>query len=533
MHREKRFIMSANDNTNGKKPEDEAKALSFEKAKKNAVAADGKKEATLKTKRKISVGWVLGMIILILIAVSFVMAPAIEAVVGKKTSNGIVFGTYGKEQIKYAYGNYFYDEVQNYADKYKSSGTDQTQMLYQIWKSAYDSTVLFTAINQLAAKAGIIAADEVVNRAVINSGTYNKDGKFDVATYQKASAESKAKVLKSIRRSLPYQIVVSDTGSVLSSTAEAKYISDMASKGRTFRYLNLSPSLYPDTLAAQYALENKQLFYSMDLSVISTQTQDEAKALYDSIKKGETTFEDAATKSSLDSFAKNGGAVGKVFYYAVVPNFKNADDALALLGAKSGDIIGPFEANGSYSLYKLNSTPAEADYADSATLSVVKAYMASNESSIIDTYLSDLAAKVSAQAKQDGLDAAAETANLKVVDVAATPYNAGGSAYMNSFSNTDPNGMLASVLTTDTGKQMYSAEADTLLDPIKSGTSYLVLEVGKDAVDSNMAGYISMFYNYYSGSQNQQDLSQALYTSDLHKDNFLTTFLNVIIGKSK
>ncbi|MEA4861075.1 MAG: SurA N-terminal domain-containing protein, partial [Sphaerochaeta sp.] len=162
--------MSADDNTNGKKPEEESKALAFEKAKKSTAVVEGKKEAALKPKRKITIGWVLGMIILILIAISFVLAPAIEAFVGKRSSDGIVFGTYGKEEIKYAYGNYFYDQVQNYADQYKSSGVDQTQALYQIWKSAYDSTVLFTAINQLASKAGIIAADDVVVRAIIESG---------------------------------------------------------------------------------------------------------------------------------------------------------------------------------------------------------------------------------------------------------------------------------------------------------------------------------------------------------------------------
>ncbi len=47
-----------------------------------------------------------------------------------------------------------------------------------------------------------------------------------------------------------------------------------------------------------------------------------------------------------------------------------------------------------------------------------------------------------------------------------------------------------------------------------------------------MTSYLSMFYDYYSGSQNQQDFSQALYTSDAFEDNFLTTFLTVILGQN-
>ena len=524
--------MSVDDNTNGKKPGEESKALSFEKAKKSTAVDEGKKEAALKPKQKITVGWVLGMIILILIAVSFVLAPAIEAFVGKgNNSNGIVFGTYGKEEIKYAYGNYFYDQVQNYADQYKSSGVDQTQALYQIWKSAYDSTVLFTAINQLASKAGIIAADEVVTRAIIDSGAYHKDGKFDVDTYQKASAETKASIEKSIRRSLPYQIVVDDVGTVLSSSAEAAYIADMASKGRSFRYLGLEAQLYPNELAAQYALQNKQLFSMMDLSVISLDTAEKAQSVYDSIQSGTTSFEDAAVANSLDSYAAEGGKVGQIYYYGVVSNFKNADEAIALLSAKENDVIGPFEANGAFTLYKINSAATQPDFASEATLASVKAYLATNESAVIDTYLSDLASTYSAQAKEVGLDQVALDHDLEIVEVPATPYNAGQSSYMSGFSYTDANGLLAAAATGDAQKQLFQAEPNSLLDPLKVGTSYLLVETGEDAKDEGMESYLSMFYNYYSGSQNQQDFSQALYTSDQLTDNFLTTFLTVVLGQ--
>ncbi len=520
--------MSVNDDANGKKPEGEAKELTIGKAKKDAAV----KEAALKPKRKITVGWVLGMLILILIAISFVLAPAIEAFVGKRTSNGIVFGKYGKQEIKYAYGNYFYDQVQNYADQYKSSGVDQTQALYQIWKSAYDSTVIFTAINELASKAGIIAADDVVNRAIINSGAYNKDGKFDVATYQKASAERKANVEKSVRRSLPYQIVVDDIGTVLSSSAEAEYIATMAGSGRTFRYLAVNQNQYPNELASQYALQNKQLFYTMDLSIISTETAEQAKSVYDSIMNGQTTFEAAAVANSLDSFAAEGGKVGQIYYYGITTNFKNADEALALLSAKDGDVLGPFEANGSFSLYQVNSAAVESDYASESTLASVKAYLAVNDSALIDTYLSDLAKSWVETAKAEGLDEVAFQNGLEIVAVGATPYNAGKSSYMSDFTYTDPSGLLRSAATGDVAKQLYTTEPNTLLDPIKVGSSYLLLEVGEDTQDEGMTSYLSMFYDYYSGSQNQQDFSQALYTSDAFQDNFLTTFLTVILGQN-
>ncbi len=527
--------MSSNDNTNGKKPEDAGKVLSFGKTKNNTVEKQGKQTAAVEHKRKVTPGWIFGMVVLILIAVSFVMAPAIQAVVGQKSnSTGIVFGTYGKDEIKYANGNYFYKQVQNYADQYKGSTTNQTQALYQIWKSAYDSTVLFTAVNQLASKAGIIAADEVVKRAIIDSGAYDKDGKFDVTTYQNASAETKASVEQSIRTNLPYQTVIDDVGSVLSSTAEADYIANMASNGRSFRYVAITPALYPDNLASQYALENKQLFYSMDMSVITVSTQEEAQSLYDSIKSGSTTFEDAATANSLDSYAQDGGKVGKLYYYGIVSNFKTPDEAVALLSASEGDVLGPFEATNSWTLYKMNSTPEEGDYASADLLATVKAYLANSDDAIIDTYLSDIATQMKTEATSSDLDTVAAAHGLTVSEVGSTPYNQGKSNYMASFSNTDKDGLLGTAASDNTvAQQLYSADQNTILDPIKSGISYLLVQTGEDKTDDSMSSYISMFYNYYSGSQNQQDFSQALYTSDQFKDNFLTTFLQVVLGQGK
>ena len=524
-------MMSSDDKTGEKNGGEESKALDFKKGKKSGTTDKEQKVVAVKAKRKITPGWVFGMVVLLLIAVSFVLAPAIQAFVGPNNADGIVFGKYGKEDIKYAYGNYFYDQVQNFGGQYKNTGDNATQTLYQIWKSAYDSTVLFTAVNQLADKAGIIAADEVVNRSIIASGAYNKDGKFDVELYQKATAESKASVEKSIRRSVPYQIVIDDIGSALSSSSEADYVAKMASEGRTFNYVDINASLYPDEQASAYALQNKQLFYSMDLSIISVETEDEAKTLSTAIANGEKTFEEVALSSSKDNYSANEGKVGTVYYFGLVSNFKNAEDATKLLTAKSGDLVGPLEGPGAWSIYRLDSTPLEADYASPALLSTVKAYLASSDDPVVDEYMLALANEFALDAKDD-FAATAEKAELDLVNVGGTPYNIAQSTYMNNFSYTDPQGKLASAVTTkEIGQKLYTAELGTVLEPIKSNASYLVVQAGEEVADEGMGSYIQMFYNYLSGSQNQQDFSQGLYTSDQFQDNFLGTFFSTILGQ--
>jgi peptidyl-prolyl cis-trans isomerase D len=524
--------MSDTDNKQDTKHEQESKVLSFDKPKRATKPASEKRADASKPKQKITFGWILGMIILILIAISFVAGPAIQGIVGSRSSSSLNFGKYGKEPISYAYGNYFYDQVQNHADQYKGSGQDQTQVLYQIWKGAYDSTVIYNALNQLADKAGIIASDEAVKRAIINSGAYHKDGKFDVETYQKTSEEAKARLEDQIRRSFPSQIVMDDVGSVLSSNAESEFVAAMAESGRTFTYLPVGANLYPNELAVTYALENPQLFATLDLSLISVLDQDLASSVANQIILGTTTFEDAAIQNSLDSFAAGGGVVGSLFYHNITASFTNGDDALTLLSAKDGDVLGPFESQGAWTIWKVNSAAKQADFTDEATLRGIKAYMATNESGLIDPWLDEFANQLAKEAAAEGIDEVALTYDIDLIEVAATPYNVAQSTYMSDLSHTDPTGLLYQAATsTDVARQLYGSDEHTLLDPIKVGSNYLIVQTGSDEEDEGMGSYISMFYDYYSGSQNQQDLTQALYASDAHQNDFLATFFNVVLGQ--
>ena len=528
--------MSDNDNTQDEKQEEQDKVLAFEQPKQTTADKSKNKGESAKPKQKqkqkITLGWALGMVILILIAISFVAAPAIEAFVGKRSATSLVFGKYGKENISYVYGNHFANQVQNYADQYKGSSADQTQLLYQIWKGAYDSTVIYTAINQLAKKAGIIASDEAVRRAIINSGAYNKDGKFDIDTYQKASADAKSRLETQIRDSFPYQIVVDDIGSVLSSKGEAAHVASLAENGRSFKYVVIGPEHYPDEAAVRYALENERLFTTLDISIISVTDENLAISLSKDILLGTTTFEEAAQQYSLDSFAESGGRAGKAFYYSIEPNFTNVDDAALLLGAKSGDLLGPFESQGAWTIWRVNSQATQADYTDEATLYGIKAYIAANEGTMIEPWLDQYAQELKREATASSLEEVALERDLDIVEVSSTPYNAAKSSYMADLSYTDPQGLLNQAASSpDTAKTLYTSAEGTLLEPIKVGTYLILVETGLDERDEGMGSYITMFYDYLSGSHNQQDFSQALYTSEAHKNDFLSTFFTVVLGQ--
>lgn len=483
-------------------------------------------------KKKVSAGWIFGMTVLILIAISFVAAPAIRAIVGQSVSTSLTFGSYDGEEIAYTQDSYFYEQYQKYGSEYSGSTTNSDLALYNIWKSAFDSTVYYVAVTKMAEDIGIITTEDTINNAIINSGYYNVDGKFSKQVYEETSIEQKASIRKSITRALPYNTVLADISSALTSDNETEYVVNMADNTRSFDYVVIDSSLYPKQLVAQYGLTNPQLFYSIDLSIISVESEEEANSLIEQINSG-SSFSDVAKENSKDSYAENGGEIGVVPFYAVQNNFKDPQQALSILDETKDSVVGPFEAANGWTIYKLNATPVEADYTDEDTLNMIRTYIAGNDESIMDSYLLEKANEFVANVGDD-FDAAAEQMNLTVTNVTSTAKNIGDSQYMSSFSYSDPNGVLASVAQDETiMKDLFAEEVGNVMDPIKvSSSSYVVVKVAAETDDSGMGEYLRSVYPYYAAQQNPTDLQYAIMASDKLENNFMTVFIEKILGSA-
>ena len=502
-----------------------------DKKKGPKTGSNDVKEVSPKRK-KVSVGWIFGMVVLLLIAVSFVAAPAITAIVGGSNSNEIVFGSYDGEDIAYSMDSYFYDQYQYYGKQYKSdANTDSNLALYQIWSQAFNSTVVYTAITEMAKSVGIISTEKTINDAIINSGYYDVDNMFNVEIYNNTSADQKAKIRKEVVRAIPYQTVLNDVQSVLTSTSEAKYVSAMADNTRSFKYVAFNYTSYPKELAAQYALTNPQLFSMIDLSVMSLSNEEDATAALTAINDG-TSFEDKAIAASVDGYASEGGAIGPVPYYSIKANFKNVDESMSVLEASNADVIGPFETENGWALYKVNNTAVTPDYTSDETLNMIKTYIANYDTEVMDIYLNE-EAKTFATTVADDFDVAAKDANLTVNDVTSTSKNIGNSQYMSTFTTSDTAGLLATAATEiDTMKLLFNQEVGTVTTPIKSGNSYLVAYVSTEDSESGMGSYIEGVYSYYAGTHSQQDFQSAIMSSEKLENNFLSVFIDKIMNNS-
>lgn len=504
-----------------------------EKKDKNVVKFNAnveKSDTTAKKKPTITVSKIISYIILGLITIAMVGGVALSSFSPSGNPSSLVFGSYDGTPIVFAYGNYFYNQYQNLARQ--NTGTGESAA-YQIWRGAFESTVFQTAMTQKAKAAGIRVADKTLNKAIIDSGIYDKDGKFDITTYEKASVESKKQVQKQYAENLPVQMVMEDVVSVLSTPAELDYIIKMGDNARSFEYVVFDSSAYPEELTRQYAQANPSLFTLLDISVISMEDQDRAEAVRDSIVAGVTTFEEAAKEYSLDSFASEGGRAGMWYFYELEGNFANPEEVNILFSTPQGSLSPVFTAQNGVTLYRVEQSPFQADLSDPEVLQDVRAYIGSRDAEIVTTYLAQQADDFVA-ATQAGADfnATAQEKGVPVISVEATPPNVGSSQYLAGFTYTDEAGYL-SALSNDTAamKSLYGSPIGSVVEPLATNNAFVVAKVtGESSLPDDMSDYLRLVYPYMAQSQSQQDLIQAIFTSDKFEDKFFETYLGKIMN---
>lgn len=512
--------MPSNDSKTPK--QDDKRVVEFQSEKKG-----GKEKA--KKKVEISFSKVITYIILGAVAIAMIAGVVIPAI-GPQTGGGsLKFGVYDGTPIEFAYGNYFYNQYQSYAQQ--SKGTSQNAA-YQVWLSAYQGTVFHIAMEKMAHKAGLKVTDKAINKAIVDSGIYNKDGAFDPATYEQASNDSKKRIHKQISENLPTQMIFNDISTLLTSPEELAYIDYMGEKARTFEYVVFNSSLYPDDLARQYASANASLFTLIDLSSITVSDREMGETLWQEIASGALSFEDAARDNSIDAFGDEGGRSGTWYLWELQENFSDPEEVNLLYSTKQGDLSPLFASSLGYTFYRVEKTPFLADLTDSEVLNDVKTYIA-QEGEMVTSYLEERARQF-VTAVEGGADFNGEARqnNLELYSVEATPPNTGNSSFFIGFSNTDSGGYLNAIRDDEAAvDKLYKGELNTLIEPFASRGAYVVARAtAEGGLAEDMRNYVMFLYPYIIQEGLQNDLVTAVFTNEKFEDNFLQTFISQIMS---
>ncbi len=511
--------------------EKDEKNLEFKKgAKADANGAAAVKKQ--KSGNKKSIIWWLGVIVLILISITFVLpAAGIGSIFGD--SNSLVFGKYNGKDIEFKYGNYFYNTYNSIVSSLGSNADFNT--VYQAWQNAYTSSVIHEALDQEAQKAGIVASDEAINQAILASGVYNNaDGAFDEEAYRNADQTTKNNIYNSAKQQVPAQIVFSDMASIGSSESEKAFIGDLVSTGRAFNYVAFDYNIISDEVIGKYVSENAADFRTIELQVLSVATQEEADAAKAKLDAG-TSFSDVVKESSIDSFKSNDGQIGPQFAKVLNTYLITGEEDLAkVMSAAEGEIVGPMATAYGFSIFKVTAAAHDYDAANETSVATAKQMYAEANAEEAKSAAEAAANDFYAKAKGGDLASAAAAAGYTVQSVPATVANpANSSMLMVSFAYTDSYGLLSTAASdTDYVASLYKGTEGSVLEPKEAGNAYIVTEIGADSSIDSTGSILSTYYDYLSSNANQQDIQASIISSDKFEDNFYATFFEKVMSNN-
>lgn len=491
------------------------------------IPENGKKNGKDKKKHGKSAGWIIGVIVLILISVTFILPTTVFSTGNSRSIN---FGSYNGDEIslELAYDNYFYNQLYSLSQTYGMS----SQNMMQLYAQAFYQTVFHTALSQLADEASISVSDRMISQGIVNSGLYrDENGAFDLEAYNAASQLDKDALKQQLTDMIPAQVVYQDMTSVKTSNAEYSFVSALNANPRSFQYITVDYDSYPDADAVTYATANQEPFMTKNLSVITVATETEANDLIAAIQNGEKTFEEAATESSTDNYASESGNMRSVLFNDLQNMLSNSEDTATVFAIASGELSAPIQGYSGWMIFRADSEAALADLTDPEVLSDVKRYMSINDSETMNAYVEAKSAEVYAAAVED-FEKAATDNNLTITDVNASSYNPSSSSFINDIAGNDPEGLLYNVASSDAAfqEELFKVADNTVLEPMLTGSSYIIVRpVAPNNVNTNWTSYLDMMYSASMPSLVAQDIESSILSSDTFEDNFINTYISEVM----
>lgn len=431
------------------------------------------------------------------------------------------YGSYDGEPILIEYNNVFYNSLMSNPSFQEAYLTGNYTNLWSSYYSGYQSQVLFIALSKMAAKAGISAPQELVNRAILETGVYNgEDGKFSVDVYNSTEAQTRSDSEAYMRSILPYQIVANDLCTAIVTAEEKQFVADLASDSRDLDYYFINYNAYPDKSAVYYANQNADLFKSADVTMIAFASEDLATTALESLKTGTKAedLEDASISSK------------KASVNTIQAALTESSDIDKILALTVGSYSEPIETVGSYVIFRLDSEFVPADVTDADVLSEVKAYIYKTDAETVKPFIEDAKTNAAALSAEEFEEGAQKYGN-GVISVIGVANNIGNSQFVSGANIVDSTGKLAEATADETvNKEIFTASQGVVCGPIAVDGGYLMVKVANTDTQNVMGSLINTLYDFYANQIPVNDITIAVLSSDKLKDNFTQQFLSTVLG---
>lgn len=479
------------------------------------------------------------IVIFVITVIAFVVAPSLG---NGQSGDDFVFGSYDGREIGYAQGGYFAAQVNQVKDQLAAQGYQDTgdqYFAYQVWRRAFENTVIHFASLDGAKAAGIAVTDGFMDRQLAAHASFQENGSFSRRKYREASSTYKAALRSELSESALKDRYVADIVGAVPSKAEVEFIKAMAAPKRSIEYVAFPFSAYPDSERLAFARTKPESFRQVKLSRISiTSSAKDAQAVLERIRSGAISFEDAAKNQSKDAYATKGGDMGRRFAWELGSDFRDESVVSAILALSAGGLSPVYETvAGSWVFFRVDEAASDPDWESADLARSVTEYLNTYEKGRMEEWAMAQAADFKAVAATDFAGAAA-TRSLTLRSTDPFPLNYGGAFNLGYFAlfgdlDTSDKPELAGATSNEAFlKTVFSLEAGQVSEPIVVNGNAIVLRVKEISVAED--GELGLIDAYYSGVLQDslgKDLAQRILQSPKLKDNFIATFSRIFAPK--
>jgi hypothetical protein len=476
--------------------------------------------------------------ILIIVIIAFVLTPAIGPNSELGRQEDLNFGAYNKEPINYVPGGYF-AQVQWNLEQYQRSSINEgnyQMMTYQIWRSAFEETVIHTGILQEMAAADYTAPVKEVDREVAQLPRFQENGRFSSTLYQSMDDNSRLSLWRQVEESLIEEHYRSDMTGLLKPAGEAAFISQMASPMRTFDMVFFPTGAYPDSEVRAYGEENSGLFRNTHFSKITINSSErEAQKVLNSIKEGTTTFEEAATTQSQDIYAEKGGDMGIKLFHELSAEAPNEEDREKLLALEKGEYSGIIKLDSGWAFFRAEDTAAPMDFDDPGALEKIRSYIQDFERGRMEDWAIAQAEEFIAHARERGFEGALIERSLEKRHFGPLSINYGEVELFNTVSALSIGELAGAATDENFWKTAFSSPINTPSAPLVLGSHVLVLlPLEESSADETVSQNIeSLLSSYWLSSNAEQTMRSFFLNNEKFEDRFFDTFLKYFWSQSQ
>ena len=472
------------------------------------------------------------VVILLITIVAFVFVPAMAPKAG--TGSGkLNFGSYDGKPIDFIPGNYFAAQRDYYNQQLRASGQDENLQFaaFQVWRAAFDSTVIRTAVLSEMENSGFRLPEEKVDRMMAEHPAFLEEGRFSAAKYRAMSDADRMNLRNDLRDELIVARFTDDLLGLRVPSKEKEFMKAMASPERNFELVAFPLSSYPNSEVSAFVAANPALFRSIRLSVITlTGKEADAKKVYESVKSGKTTFEDAVKAYSKDALAEKNGEMGVRYAYELKTVI--TDDAARgkVLGMEKGALSDLVKAGDGWAFYRCDEKAQDAVPENMAVLEKARDYVASFERGKMEDWLIAKADSFVLAAGSANFASAAAGSGLTVKKFGPVSLNFGDIEIFRSISSFKLPELAGASTNEAFLKAAFSTKPASVSKPVVLGDSVVVLRVVDErSADDSSTAIIDFYYPYIAGQYSDKQVRDHYLGSSKLQDRFYETFVKYFL----